>query len=110
MKALVIWLPRILSILFIAFISIFALDAFEGADSLGKEILDFLIHLIPSALVVVALIIAWRHPALGALFFVILAVVFTFLFHTYRELVLFLMFSLPLLCIALLLLWHWKKN
>ena len=42
------WLPRILCILSILFISMFALDAFAPNLTIWQQITDFLIHLIPS--------------------------------------------------------------
>ncbi|MCS7042002.1 MAG: hypothetical protein N2036_16260 [Bryobacteraceae bacterium] len=59
-------MPRVLSILFTGFLSLFALDVFvEGRP--GLEILAaLLIHLIPSFLLAILLILAWRRPWIGA--------------------------------------------
>ena len=66
MKKVLYWTPRILSILFIAFISIFALDVF------GKPqwFLALVIHLIPSFILIALTIIAWRHELLGGFAFI----------------------------------------
>jgi hypothetical protein len=63
------WAPRVLTILFAAFISIFALDVFDGNKSLGQTLLALAIHLIPTALVVLVLVLAWRREWVGAVAF-----------------------------------------
>ena len=49
-----LWIPRVLAIMFILFISVFALDAFSGKVPFIKEFVGFLIHLIPSFILIVA--------------------------------------------------------
>ncbi len=63
-------LPRILAILFTAFVSLFALDVFGEGYSFWETIGAFLIHLIPSLLLVVATIIAWKWEFIGGLLFI----------------------------------------
>jgi hypothetical protein len=73
-KRLVYWTPRILSIAFAIFLSIFALDVFSTTDDIGHKALALVIHLIPTGLVLGALAIAWRHEWIGAILFPLLAV------------------------------------
>ena len=63
------WLPRILAILFIAFISMFALDVFREGGSPMQIAIALFMHLIPSAVLLIALILAWRWEWIGVLFF-----------------------------------------
>lgn len=63
-----IWIPRISAIIFILFISVFALDVFE----MERWPLALLIHLIPSFVLVIATAIAWRKPYTGGFVFIIL--------------------------------------
>ena len=69
-KRVFFWAPRVLGILFALFLSLFALDVFSEGFSFGETILALLIHLIPTLIVVIALIIAWRWEWLGALLFI----------------------------------------
>ncbi|MCX6610102.1 MAG: hypothetical protein NTW74_04550 [Acidobacteria bacterium] len=62
----VYWTPRILSILFIAFLSIFALDVFEEHLGFWPTLLALLLHLIPSLVLTMALLLAWRWEWIGA--------------------------------------------
>ena len=63
------WLPRLLSILFAAFISLFALDVFSESHGLWQTLLALAIHLIPTAFVIVVIVIAWQWEWIGALLF-----------------------------------------
>ncbi len=63
------WAPRVLGILFILFVSLFALDVFEeGLDFWGTT-LALLVHLLPSIAMATTLIIGWRWEWVGALGF-----------------------------------------
>lgn len=75
-KGVLFWAPRILAILFAVFVSLFALDVFTEGRGIGETILALLMHLIPTYLVVICLIIAWRREWTGAILFVCLAVLF----------------------------------
>ncbi|NNK19550.1 MAG: hypothetical protein HKP49_10400 [Maribacter sp.] len=66
------WTPRILSILAILFISMFALDAFHAGLTLWQQIAAFLMHLIPSFILLAVLIIAWKRELLGGIIFLVL--------------------------------------
>ncbi|NER80782.1 MAG: hypothetical protein F6K42_14665 [Leptolyngbya sp. SIO1D8] len=72
-KRLLFWSPRILCILFAIFLSLFALDVFNEGYGFGETILALLIHLVPTYLVVIALVIAWRWEWAGSILFVALA-------------------------------------
>jgi hypothetical protein len=69
------WLPRIICILAILFISMFALDAFAPGLSIWKQIGDFLIHLIPTYILTAFLLIAWRWERIGGIIFVFIGIV-----------------------------------
>lgn len=63
---LLFWLPRILAILFIIFVSLFALDSF----SLPNWPLALLMHLIPSLVLIFIVVIAWHRPLWGGYLFI----------------------------------------
>lgn len=75
-KGVLFWAPRILATLFAIFLSLFALDVFAEGRGIGETILALLVHLIPTYLVVICLVIAWRREWAGAILFVCLAVLF----------------------------------
>ena len=65
------WLPRIICILAILFISMFAADAFEQGLS------AVLIHLIPSFVLLTFLIVAWKWEFIGGIIFTLIGLGFT---------------------------------
>jgi hypothetical protein len=72
-KRVLFWIPRVLCILFAMFLSMFALDVFSEGYGFGETILALLIHLVPTYVVVIALVIAWRWEGVGAILFITLA-------------------------------------
>lgn len=60
------WTPRLLSILFICFLTIFSFDVFEPGKGIGEILLGLLMHNIPSIILIVLLIIAWKKEIVGA--------------------------------------------
>lgn len=66
------WLPRIICVMAILFISLFALDAFQPGLTIWQQIGDFLIHLIPSFILLVVLIIAWKREYIGGIIFTLI--------------------------------------
>lgn len=60
------WAPRALSIAFIAFISLFALDVFGEGRSFWATVVALLMHLIPTFILIGALALAWKWEWIGA--------------------------------------------
>jgi hypothetical protein len=60
LERLLHWTPRILGLLFAAFVSVFALDVFGEGYTFWQTILALMMHLIPTGVVLVALAISWR--------------------------------------------------
>ena len=75
MKQFWFYAPRILSLLFVAFLSLFALDAFQSPFE-WQMIIGFLIHLIPSMVLLIALVIAWKYELVGVVIFIVFAVLY----------------------------------
>jgi hypothetical protein len=69
---LVHWTPRILGLLFAAFVSVFALDALRAGHNAWQTIIDLAMNLIPAALVLGAVTVAWHWAWTGGLLFLAL--------------------------------------
>ena len=80
------WAPRLICILNIVFISLFALDAFDPDLTIWQQIGGFLIHMIPSFILLAALLIAWKWEKVGGIIFIIIGLILSsFLFvHNYK--------------------------
>jgi hypothetical protein len=107
MKPVIFWTPRILGILFALFISLFSLDVFSEGYGFWGAILALLIHLVPTYLVIIALIIAWRWEWIGAILF--LGLGGFYLIWTWGEFdwVTYLLISGPLFLAGVLFLVNW---
>ena len=69
------WIPRIFTILIILFLSMFALDAFSPELNFWQQFSDFIMHLIPSFILIIILIIAWKRELIGGILLTILGLV-----------------------------------
>ncbi len=83
---IVYWTPRILCIVAILFVSLFALDAFESGHTIWQQIGAFLIHLIPSFILIGLLVLAWYYELVGGIIIALIGIGFTpFIYsHNYQ--------------------------
>lgn len=65
-----LWAPRILGLLFAAFLSLFALDVFGSGFSPLETMVALAMHLLPVWILLFTLVIAWRWPWIGGLGFI----------------------------------------
>jgi hypothetical protein len=61
------WTPRILCLLFAAFISIFAADVFGEGHGFWNTTLLLLLHLIPTGILLAILAVSWRWEWVGGI-------------------------------------------
>ncbi len=78
------WIPRVLTILSILFMTMFSFDVFGGDESSGAKMLGFLIHNIPVLILIAILIIAWKWEVAGGALFIVASITGTFFFHSFR--------------------------
>jgi hypothetical protein len=64
----------------------FAFDSFSSDDNIWKQLLEFLIHLIPSYVLLIVLLIAWKFELIGGIIFILISLGFApFIFiHNYQ--------------------------
>jgi hypothetical protein len=109
MNKTLFWLPRILTIIFILFISVFSLDVFSEYS--GIELLFALfMHLIPSIILTILLIVSWKWEKIGGILFILLAVAFFIFFKGYENIITALITTLPALVVGILFLINYYKN
>lgn len=76
------WLPRIICILAILFVSMFALDAFASGLTLWQQLAAFFMHLIPSFVLIAFLIVAWKWEYAGGIIFTLIGLGFSPFIYT----------------------------
>jgi hypothetical protein len=99
-KNKIIWIPRILIILYILFISLFALDTEFG--------LGFFMHLIPSFILIAILIFTWEKQKIAGILFGVFGILTIFYYGTYSDWRIFSMISLPPILAGIL--FYFLKN
>ena len=113
------WTPRVLGIAAILFISIFALDAFEEGRSLWENLLAFLMHLIPSFVLILLLVIAWNRELIGGIIFTAIGAIMSpvIFSHNYAmnqsvglSLLIVLMITFPFIVIGVLFILNHYRN
>jgi hypothetical protein len=81
------WTPRILCILAILFVSLFALDSFSSERTFWQNIAALMMHLIPSFVLLAVLIVAWKWEKAGGIILTIIGLafsIFIFIFNLKR--------------------------
>ena len=106
LKQILYWTPRVAGILFILFISLFALDIFDAQLGFWGTIVGLFMHLIPSMLLAIAVFIAWKREWFGALVFIGWAVWYVSFMRGFDWIAYLLIAGLPAL-IGLLFLVGW---
>jgi len=104
---LLLWLPRVLTILFALFISIFALDVFGEGLGFWKTVTALLIHLIPTVVILLLLAVAWRRDWVGAIAYISLGVLYLVIAWGRFHWSAYAAISGPLLLIGLLFFLGW---
>jgi hypothetical protein len=107
-KQLLYWAPRALCMLFIAFVSMFALDVFGEGEGFWRTLAALAIHLVPSFVMLAALILAWRWEWIGAVLFAAIGIFFGMIVRGGP--ITKAMFVLPSLLTAVLFLWNWMHH
>ncbi|NLG26827.1 MAG: hypothetical protein GX557_02895 [Chloroflexi bacterium] len=106
----VYWAPRILSFLFAVFISLFALDVFGTGAGFWETLGALAIHMIPTALIIVALILAWRWEWVGAILFAALGIGYFVMTGMREHWSAYVAIAVPLFVIAVLWLLAWRRR
>jgi len=105
---LLFWTPRVLTLLFAAFVSIFALDVFDLGYGVWKTILALLIHLIPTGLILVLLAVTWRWEWIGGILFPALGAWYVCAFWGRFPWSVYVIMAGPLFLLGILFLFNWR--
>ncbi|MEJ2384562.1 MAG: hypothetical protein P8Y54_09195 [Xanthomonadales bacterium] len=105
-----LWLPRILLILFALFLTVFSLDVFREGLGAGDIAVGLAIHNIPTFLLLILVAAAWRREWLGALGCIVFAVLYLAWAVTRLAPVSYLPIALPLFLIAAVYAVSWRRR
>ncbi|MFA6184769.1 MAG: hypothetical protein WCT51_01905 [Candidatus Shapirobacteria bacterium] len=111
------WTPRILGIIFILFLMMFSLDIFEPGLTVWQITIGLFMHNIPALILLIFLIISWKHEIVGGIVFILAGLFYIFLLATsshfeWYMLIWSLTISGPAFLIGTLFFCNWfkKKN
>jgi hypothetical protein len=71
MKKGLFWTPRILSIIFVLFLSLMSLDVFESAQGFWQTTGALFLHLLPALILLAVVIISWKREIVGGVAFLV---------------------------------------
>lgn len=74
----VFWTPRILSIIFIAFLALMSLDVFDAGRSSREVLVGLFIHNIPALILLAVLVISWKREIAGGVVFILAGFLYIF--------------------------------
>jgi hypothetical protein len=104
---MLIWAPRILSILFAMFLALLAVDVFDEGSGFWEAIVALLIHLVPVYIFIGVLYIAWRRALVGAISFNAFALFYLVYTRGQEHWGAYLVISGPLVLLGVLFLFSW---
>jgi hypothetical protein len=108
-KRAVYWTPRVLCILFAVFISLFALDVFEG-KGFWETSVALLLHLVPTIIIVTVLVVSWRREWIGGILFIALGIFYVVWAWGRLHWAAYAFISGPLLLVGILFLLNWRHR
>ena len=109
------WIPRILSIVFISFLALMSLDVFDMKLSFWQTIGALFMHNIPALVLLVVLLISWKHEIVGGIVFILAGLLYIIMMiRNVPDWRMALSWSLtiagPAFLIGILFLLNWRKK
>ena len=101
-KRLLFWIPRVLGLLFAAFISLFALDVFGEGVGIWETLVALLMHLVPTFVLLFVLALAWRWEWVGGILLIALGLAYLWIARGKFTPVTYLIISGPLFFVGIL--------
>ena len=96
------WIPRLFSIFLIIYFGLFTLEVWYQDVSLAQKLIDLIIHLIPSIVMLICLLVSWRFQTAGGMMFVVAGFGSAIFFNTFSSLTDFILISFPIFISAIL--------
>jgi len=112
---LIYWTPRILGIIFVLFLMMFSLDVFQPGLTAWQIALGLFMHNLPALLLLLVLIISWKHEIVGGIIFILAGLLYLLSlainpkFEWYM-LTWFITISGPAFLVGILFLVNWKNK
>jgi len=102
MKNLITWAPRVIALIIIIFVLLFAYNGFVPRYLTGEDFVPIVIGILPAVVLFLALILAWFFKLAGGITYIVLGVAMIVFFHTYSDELSFLTLSSPVVAVGVL--------
>lgn len=106
---IIYWLPRILSLLFVVFLSLFSFDVFSEYSG-WAVVLPLLIHLLPALILLVVALVSWKYEMVGAIVFFGFAIFYILMAGFDRPWSWYVGISVPSAVVGVLFLLSWLQK
>lgn len=109
------WIPRLISIGLIGLLLLLSFDVFVE-DTIGEMLVGFFMHNIPTFVLILMTILAWKRPLVGAVTYTLAGLFYIFVVYRIMNLsfldglISISILSLPALIIGLLFYLDWKHQ
>ena len=101
--------PRVLGLALVGFLALFALDAFTEGQPLAIAIGNGAVHLVPAAIALALVAVAWRWPLVGAVGFLAAAALYAWIAPR-GHVDWIAVISGPLAIVSALYFWSWRTS
>ena len=103
-------IARVLGLAFAIFLGIFAADELRTPGDVWARAVPFSMHLIPAAIVLAGLLVAWRREWIGAVLFPLLAVVYVAVTWGRFDRSVYALIAGPLVALGILFGLNWRQR
>ena len=106
------WLlaATIIGILYALALLVFAADVFNNEQNIAQTFYDLLLHLIPTAVVLFIVVVAYNRPLIGAIVFLVLGLMYIITGWASMHWTSHVLIAGPLLLLSALYITYWKSN
>ncbi|MBX2998634.1 MAG: hypothetical protein KF893_09015 [Caldilineaceae bacterium] len=110
-RRLLFWTPRLALLLFALLLSLFALDVFGQGAGFWETLLALLMHLIPTGVLLIVVVLAWRWEWVGTFLLTAWAIAYLVMTSGFPLSVYLMMSGLPfMLGLLFWLNWHYRAE
>jgi len=78
-EKIIVWMPRIMSVLFALFLAMFSLDVFEPEKSAQEIATGLLVHNAPVLFLAAVVALSWRRELVGGITFITAGIFYIFM-------------------------------
>lgn len=98
-----------LGVLYAVALLIFAADVFNHEQNIAQTFYDLLLHLLPTAVVLFIVVVAYKRPLIGAIVFLVLGLMYIITGWASMHWTAHVLIAGPLILLSVLYITYWKS-